>query len=220
MKVKCAVFDFDGTLFDSMPIWDSAGEIYLHSLGKEPRPPLRDDIRAFSMHQTACYLRKEYNLSLSPEQIMAGINQTVEHFYTHEVLPKPGVIGFLERMRQAHIPMCIATASDRCQIEAALSRCGMEHYFEAVFTCSEVGHGKDEPEIFRKAMEYFDADRSTTVVFEDAVHAVRTAKGDGFVTIAVFDSSETQQEEIRRLSDCCLEDFEHTEEFWKLVSAE
>ena len=149
---------------------------------------------------------------------MIGINQTIEHFYMHEVLPKPGVVDFLEQMKRAEIPMCIATASDRYQIEAALGRCGMEHYFEKIFTCSEVGHGKDEPVIFQKAMEHFCADRSTTVVFEDAIHAIQTAKEDGFTVVAVFDNSEKRQVEIRDLSDCYIEDFKYTEEFWKFAS--
>lgn len=148
---------------------------------------------------------------------MDGINRTIEHFYIHEVQPKPGVTKFLEQLKQAGIPMCIATASDRYQIDAALSRCKMEHYFDAIFTCSEVGHGKDEPTIFRKAMEHFYADRSTSVVFEDAIHAIQTAKTDGFVVVAVYDSSEKRQTEIRELSDCYLADFEHTEEFWNLL---
>ena len=220
MKIKCAIFDFDGTLFDSMFIWDSVGEIYLRSLGKEPRPSMREDVRALSLYQSACYFQKEYGLSLPVEQIMTGINQTIEHFYIHEVLPKPGVVDFLERMKKAEIPMCIATASDRYQIEAALSRCGMEHYFDAIFTCSEVGHGKDEPVIFQKAMEHFGADHSSSVVFEDAIHAIQTSKADGFSVVAVFDSSEKRQSEIRDLADCYIADFEHTEEFWKFASAE
>lgn len=219
MKIKCAIFDFDGTLFDSMFIWDSVGETYLRSLGKEPKPSMREDVRALSLYQSACYFRKEYNLSLSVEEIMAGINQTIAHFYIHEVLPKPGVVDFLEWMKNAEIPMCIATASDRYQIEAALSRCEMEHYFEAIFTCSEVEHGKDEPVIFQKAMEHFSADRTTTIVFEDALHAIQTAKADGFAVVAVFDNSEKRQDEIRRLSDCYIADFEHTEDFWKFALA-
>ena len=220
MKIKCAIFDFDGTLFDSMFIWDSVGEIYLRSLGKEPKPSMREDVRPLSLYQSACYFRKEYALSLSVEEIMAGVNQTIEHFYIHEVLPKPGVVDFLEQIKEAKIQMCIATASDRYQIESALSRCGVDHYFEAIFTCSEVGHGKDEPVIFQKAMEYFGADRSAAVVFEDALHAVQTAKADGFAVAAVFDNSEKRQSEIRNLSDCYIADFEHTEEFWKFASAE
>ena len=151
---------------------------------------------------------------------MAGVIQTIEHCYIHEVLPKPGVVDFLEQIKEAKIQMCIATASDRYQIESALSRCGVDHYFEAIFTCSEVGHGKDEPVIFQKAMEYFGADRSAAVVFEDALHAVQTAKADGFAVAAVFDNSEKRQSEIRNLSDCYIADFEHTEEFWKFVAAE
>ena len=219
MKIKCAIFDFDGTLFDSMFIWDSVGEIYLRSLGKEPKPSMREDIRALSLYQSACYFQAEYDLALSAEEIMRGINQTIEHFYIHEVLPKPGVVNFLERMKKAEIPMCIATASDRYQIKAALSRCGMAHYFEAIFTCSEVGHGKDEPIIFRKAMEHFGADRSTTAIFEDAIHAIQTAKADGFTVVAVFDHSETRQAEIRDLADCYIVDFAHSEEFWEFASA-
>ena len=220
MKLKCAIFDFDGTLFDSMFIWDNVGEIYLRSLEKEPKPSMREDVRALSLYQSACYFKHEYDLSLSVEEIMTGINQTIEHFYIHEVLPKPGVVDFLEQMKKDEIPMCIATASDRYQIEAALSRCGMEHYFEAIFTCSEVGHGKDEPVIFQKAMEHFGADRSSTIVFEDAIHAIQTTKADGFTVVAVFDDSEKRQAEIRDLADCYIADFQHTEEFWKFTSVE
>ena len=181
---------------------------------------MREDVRALSLYQSACYFQKEYDLSLSPEEIMTGINQTIEHFYIHEVLPKPGVVEFLAQMQRAGVPMCIATASDRYQIEAALSRCGMEHYFGAIFTCSEVGHGKDEPVIFREAMEHFHADRSSCVVFEDAIHAIRTAKADGFAVAAVFDHSENRQAEIRKLADCYIADFEHTGAFWEFASAE
>ena len=220
MKIKCAIFDFDGTLFDSMFIWDNVGEIYLHSLGKEPKASMREDVRTLSLYQSACYFKEEYGIVLSVEEIMAGINQIIEHFYIYEVQPKASVVTFLNELKQQGIFMCIATASDRYQIEAALKRCGMEEIFETIFTCTEVGHGKDEPEIFRKAMEHFDADRSNTVVFEDALHAIQTAKTDGFIVASVFDSSEKRQDKIRDISDCYILDFDHLEEFWNFTSVE
>ena len=216
MKIKCAIFDFDGTLFDSMFIWDTAGEVYLRSQGKVPKPSLQEDVRPMSLEQSARYLQKEYGLPLSVEEIMAGINKCVEDFYLHTVLPKPGVVDFLNVLKRNGIPMCIATASERCQVEAALNRCGMAHYFDAIFTCGEVGHGKDEPFIFRTAMAHFAADRPGTLVFEDALHAVQTAKADDFQVAAVFDASEPRQTEIRTLADCFIPDFEHTEDFWRL----
>ena len=126
---------------------------------------------------------------------------------------------FLDKMKQLNIPMCIATAIDRAQVIAALKRCKMEQYFDEVFTSIEVGSGKDEPMIYRKAMEYFDADYSTSLVFEDALYAVQTAKRDGFQVVAVYDASETQQEEIRKFCDFYLSDFERPEDFWKYIFA-
>ncbi len=218
MKIKCAIFDFDGTLFDSMGIWDQVGEIYLNSLGKKPRPSLREDVRALSLYQSACYVKREYDLSLSVEEIMAGINQVVENYYVNQVLPKVGVVEFLDQIKLAGISLCIATASDKSQVRAALKRCKMDSYFQAIFSCTEVGHGKDEPMIFREAMEYFGADRTSTLVFEDAIHAIRTAKEDGFTVVGVFDESEKRQKEVRELVDYYLEDFEHTDDFWELTT--
>lgn len=219
MNIKCVIFDFDGTLFDSMFIWDRVGETYLRSLGKEPKPSLREDIRALSLYQAACYLRKEYDLTLSAEEIMGGINRTIEGFYIHQVLPKPGIPVFLKTLQEKGIPMCVATATDRYLIEAALDRCGLQPYFDAVFTCGEVGHGKNEPVIYQKAMAHFGAGRENTVIFEDAIHAVETAKTDGFVVAAVFDDSEKQQDRLRDLADCYITGFEPAEAVWNLVSS-
>lgn len=107
---------------------------------------------------------------------MAGIDRIIEHFYRDEVHPKPGVVPFLKELRAKGVDVCIATATDCYLIESALRRCGIENLFDAIFTCSEVGHGKDEPVIFRRAMEHFGAQRGSTVVFEDAIHAIETAK--------------------------------------------
>ena len=60
------------------------------------------------------------------------------------------MIAFLAELHRRNIRMCIATATDRYQVEAALQRCGMRHFFSEIFTCTEVGSGKDRPDIFRK----------------------------------------------------------------------
>ena len=113
--------------------------------------------------------------------------------------------------------MCIATATDRYQVEAVLTRCGMESFFSEIFTCTDVGHGKDEPIIFQKAMNCLGTTKANTVVFEDAYHAAKTAKADGFITVAVYDSHETKQAELHSVSDCFIESFTQTEYFWKFA---
>ena len=218
--IQGVIFDFDGTLFDSMFIWDIAGETYLRSIGKEPEENLKSRLKPMSLYQSAAYIRERYSIPMSTEDIMDGINRTVEGFYFHTVEPKPGVIAFLEELDRKGVRMCIATATDRYQVEAALVRCGMKHFFSEIFTCTEVGSGKDRPMIFRRAMEHLGTDRSNTVIVEDAWHAIRTAKEDGFLVAAVYDSHESMQSSIHEIADIYLTDFSDFDSLWKFASAE
>ena len=218
--LKGVIFDFDGTLFNSMFVWEAVGETYLRSLGKEPEEGLRKVLKNMSLQQSAAYLQEHYQLKLSVEEICAGINRTVESFYFHTVQPKPGVMELLEEMKQRNITMCIATATDRYQVEAALRRCGMSHFFSAIFTCTEVGSGKDSPEIFQKAMEHLQTDRSNTAVVEDAYYAIQTARKDGFKIVGVYDLYESNQKEVVELSDVYLPDYLDLTLFYKFAAAE
>lgn len=216
--VRCAIFDFDGTLFDSMYVWDLSAAQYLRSQGREPKPTLSEDLRTMSLHQAACYFQREYHISQPVERIMEGINRAVEAYYFQDVLPKPGIPALLQALQAAGVALCIATATDRYQIEAALTRCGLDHFFSAIFTCTEVGHGKDSPIIYRRAMAHCGAERGSTVIFEDAIHAVETAKADGFTVVAVRDASEPRQERLAALADCYLPDFTHLDRFWAFAA--
>ena len=217
--LKGLIFDFDGTLFDSMFIWDTAGEVYLRSIGKEPEADLQKVLKPMSLLQSAQYIREKYDIPLSVEEIMDGVNRTVEDFYFHTVEPKPGVIDFLEELHRRNIKMCIATATDRYQVEAALQRCKMRHFFSEIFTCTEVGSGKDRPDIFRKAMEHLQTDRSNTAVVEDAYHAAFTAKQAGFMVVVVYDSHESRQQELLQLADVFLPDYIHLHNYWRFALA-
>lgn len=217
--LKGVIFDFDGTLFDSMFIWETAGEVYLHSIERQPQEDLQKVLKPMSLLQSAGYLKEHYGIPLSIEEIVDGINRTVEDFYFHAVDPKPGVIAWLEELKRKNIRMCIATATDWYQVEAALTRCGMRHFFSEIFTCTEVGSGKDSPLIFRAAMEHLETDRSNTVVVEDALYAIWTAKDDGFMVAAVYDAHERRQRDIRKTADVYLPDYSDLNPFWKFASA-
>lgn len=217
--IQGIIFDFDGTLFDSMFIWETAGEVYLRSIGKEPEAELRQIIKSMSLFQSAEYIREKYHVPLSSQDIMEGVNRTVEDFYLYTVKPKPGVIALLEELYRRNIKMCIATATDRYQVEAALKRCDMQNFFSEIFTCTEVGRSKESPEIFRKAMDYMQTDCSTTAVIEDAYYAACAAKMDGFNVIGVYDPYESRETELIQLVDIYLPDYFNLTNFWKLVSA-
>ena len=207
MRIRGAIFDVDGTLLDSMFIWDTIGETYLRSIGYEPREKLNEVFKNMSLFQAARYYRTEYGVTLSIDEIMNGVNAMLERYYRFEVSLKPGVAELLAQLQASGIKLCIATATDRYLVEAALERCGVLSCFGAIFTCNEVGHGKDEPDIFEEALRFLGTEKAETVVFDDALYAVRTAKEAGFPVAVIYDSHEKNQEGLRALADFYIEDF-------------
>lgn len=219
MRIRGAIFDVDGTLLDSMFIWDTIGETYLRSIGYQPKENLNETFKNMSLHQAARYYQTEYGVTRSIDEIMDGVNAMLERYYRFEVPLKPGVAELLERLRQSGVKLCIATATDRHLVEAALDRCGVLSCFGEIFTCNEVGHGKDEPDIFEEALRFLGTRREETLVFDDALYAVRTAKEAGFPVAAVYDSHERSQAEVRARSDLYLEDLTQLVELQKFLSA-
>ena len=219
MRIRGAIFDVDGTLLDSMFIWDTIGETYLRSIGYQPKENLNETFKNMSLRQAARYYQTEYGVTQSIDEIMDGVNAMLERYYRFEVPLKPGVAELLEWLRQGGVRLCIATATDRHLVEAALDRCGVLSCFGEIFTCNEVGHGKDEPDIFEATLRFLGTRREETLVFDDALYAVRTAKEAGFPVAAVYDSHERSQAEVRARSDLYLEDLTQLVELQKFLSA-
>ena len=219
MRIRGAIFDVDGTLLDSMFIWDTIGETYLRSIGYQPKENLNETFKNMSLHQSARSYQTEYGVTLSIDEIMDGVNAMLERYYRFEVPLKPGVAELLERLRQDGVRLCIATATDRHLVEAALDRCGVLSCFGEIFTCNEVGHGKDEPDIFEAALRFLGTRREETLGFDDALYAVRTAKEAGFPVAAVYDSHEKAQDQIRMLADVYLEELTQLDKIRKYLPA-
>lgn len=217
MNIKCAIFDFDGTLFDSMFIWNSIAQNYLISMGKNPKPQLLNDINTLTLTDAAEYLKNEYLPDASPAEILNGINKTAEKLYMTKVKPKKGAENFLRRLKNLGINMAIATASDRKIVEKVLEKWDMAKYFEEIFTCEEMGCGKEFPVIYKKSAENLKAKKENTIVFEDALFAAKTAAKEGFLTVGVFDESEKNQTELKKICNCYIKNFENCPAFWKYI---
>ena len=213
--IRGAIFDADGTLLDSMPIWSGVGSGYLRTLGIEAREDLDERFKEISLYQSAVLLKEEYDLTFTLEEIGAGINKMVDHLYAESVELKPGVRALLEGLSERGVRMCVATASEAYQIRMALKRCGVEHYFVDVLSCVDVGHGKDEPHVFYEAMKLLGTEKEETCLFEDAVYSVRTARAEGFAAVGVYDESMTYQDELIAITDHYIKDYRQLDSFWK-----
>lgn len=206
--IRGAIFDLDGTLLDSMSIWDTIGEDYLRSLGIEPRENLAETFKTFTLEESAEYYRTHYGVTLSIAEIVDGVNGMIEDFYRNTVPLKTGVAEFLAELSKDGVRMCIATVTDKYLVEAALTRLGVRQYFSEIFTTAEVGCGKSDPTIYRTALAYLGTDKRETLVFEDVLHALTTAKNDGFPVAAVYDKHEEKQEKIKEIADFYIADFD------------
>ena len=205
--IKGAIFDLDGTLLDSMFIWDTIGEEYLRSLGKEPHEDLKETFMTLTLEEAAEYYREHYGVTLSVKEIVDGVNAMVEQTYRTKVTLKPGISEYLAWLKGNGVRMCVATVTDRYLVEETLERLGVRHYFSEIFTCAEVGFGKDKPIIYQKALEHLGTAKDETYVFEDMLFALNTAKTDGFPTVGVYDRHEAHQDELKELSDYYIRDF-------------
>lgn len=210
MRLQSAIFDMDGTLLDSMHIWNDLGPNLLRSMGIEPAPDLADRVMVLTLREGAQLCKEEYGLSLPVDEIIQQIEDQVRDFYERQVQAKPGVQKFLSLLKMEGVWMYVATNTDRHLAEAALRHAGIDQYFRGILTCSEIGVGKnDSPEIYERAMTRLRSTKKDTVIFEDALHAIRTAKKAGFRVCGVYDpSAEADQAEIRRLSDYYIRSFE------------
>ena len=212
-----AVFDVDGTLLDSMSIWDTVGADYLRSIGFKPKENLNEVFKDMSLDQAARYYQTEYGVTLSVEEITEGVNALLEDFYRHRAALKLGAGELVRELSRRGVKLCVATATDRFLVEAALERCGVLSCFGRIFTCGEVGHGKNEPHIFEAALRFLGTVREETLVFDDALYAVRTAKKAGFPVAAVYDSHEKGQAQVRALADVYLENLAQLDKLRELL---
>lgn len=204
-----AIFDADGTLIDSMPIWYDVGARYLRSVGFE-NPPDNLSERYFNMglKEAAEDMKAMFHLTQSVDTIKTGFMDIVEEFYRNECPMKPGAADFLKELHRRGIPFILATANDASMARLALEHNGVLDLFADTISCEDYNTTKKEPLIYEKAAERIGTKASETAVFEDILLAVSTSHGAGFYTVAVEDqASEKDKPAIQRTADLYISDF-------------
>ena len=196
--MEAAIFDVDGTLLDSMGVWEHLGERYLKALGKTPESGLQEILRPMTMEQSCQYLRKRYALDKTPEEIRRGLNGSLETFYREEVTEKPRLRELLTYLKQKGMVMAVATATDSYLVESALIRLGLRDYFQGIWTCAQAGAGKEDPAVYHLALDSLKKRRERCLVFEDAPYAVATAVRAGFPVVAVAEQAYAAEAEMAK----------------------
>lgn len=205
MKIKAAIFDMDGTLVDSLMVWDvlwsSFGEQYL----QDPKftPTAEDDkkVRTLTLKDAMALIHRNYGIGESGEALLEQANRMMVDFYANRVEMKPGAKEFLQHLKENGVKMCIATATASELVSVAMQHCGLYEYFPKVFSCGDIGKGKDQPDIFLQAAAWLGERTEDTWLFEDSLTAIETAKKIGMPVIGIYDRYNFGQERIRELAE-------------------
>lgn len=206
MNIRGAIFDLDGTLTDSMYIWNEAPKTLVRRYGGDPPENLAREIKQMGRREASVYMKETFRLHCSVEDLMDGVNDLVTEEYRCRVPMKPGADQLLARLAARNIPCCIATASESSQAQAAMERLGLWKYFRFAISCIQYG-GKTGPDIYLEAAQRLGTDIGETVVFEDALHAAQTARKAGFPVCGVYDASaEEDQPRLQALSTWYVRD--------------
>lgn len=188
-QVKGYIFDLDGTLIDSMPLWYNVDRIFLSEHGINPPDNISEIVKKMTVEQSSKYFLDTFNLKVSQQDIINRIEEIVAENYEKTIPLKDGISELLDYLDSKNIPYGVATATYRSLAVACLTRLGLINRIKFLETCSEIGKGKEFPDIFFKCAELLELPPESIAVVEDSLYCLETAKNHGFFTIAIHDKS-------------------------------
>lgn len=207
MNITGAIFDFDGTLFDSMPAWVGIRELFFSSIGIEMTEADREFFRGKFTSEALPLAIDRFQLEMTYDALLDSFFAYLTQRYLDMAVPKNDIIEFLEKLKARDVKIGIATASGEPAVKAALEKFGMLDYFPVIYSTYTVGESKLTPKVYDVVLNELGTDKETTWVFEDALYAAKTAKENGYPVVGIYDPSERRAEELQQLTDIYIHNY-------------
>lgn len=200
--IKGAIFDLDGTLFDSLGIWEDIDRLYFARHGAEMPADYVEKVNAMSFEEAAAYTAEHCGITESPAEIMREWRKMCEYAYAHDITLKPNAEKYLRALKSRGVKLAVATALNKVNYTAALKNNGIYNMFDAYADLSEVSRGKGFPDVYLLAAERLELPPSDCAVYEDLRAGITGAAAGGFVTVGVYDSySAADTADIIKIAD-------------------
>lgn len=190
-----SIFDVDGTILDSMEVWNTLASQYVQSLGMVPEKNFDEIVSDMSLEQSATYLKNHYKINKQEERIISEVLNFISDFYEYEVNLMPGFKEFISHYDSINV---IGTSCDEELVKIALNRLAVLNYFEDIITCSKVNKSKNDPDFYLACAQVLKQRPEDIVVFEDADYCIDVARKVGFKVIKIKD--------WRDLNEKCIND--------------
>lgn len=206
--VKAVIFDMDGTALDSMGGSSENVVLLLEHLGIDMNLPEAQALIKREWFITADDINEALGTDYCNKAIRDGYTETHYGRYRNGYKLMPGFLKFLDFLDEKGIKYAIATATRLHGAEDAMNNHGILDRFEFITTEGRVGKTKDFPNIYVDAAKRMGATPEETIVFEDALYALKTASKAGFKTVAIKEPYfKDDHAEIEKIGDVFVEDF-------------
>ena len=177
--VKLLIFDLDGTLLDSMSVWNDVDIEFLGRYGYEVTPEYTEMVKRSTMENAARYTQEKYRIPLTWQEIIEAWESMVYDFYRSDVSLKEGAKKYLDEAKKLGFKLSVTTALSKKNANASLEATGIKDLFDCVITLEDLGGNIDKgsPDIFLRATKYLSAGGNVitpqqALVFDDVLRAI------------------------------------------------
>ncbi len=201
------LFDFDGTLVDSMPTFAAVMLRILDEYGVPYDADIIKIITPLGYQGTASYYRA-LGIQEEEEALVAKMNRYAVAEYTHTIQEKDGVRETLAQLKARGASLNVLTASPHAMLDPCLKRLGLWELFDHVWSCDDFCTTKADPAIYQMAADKIGTPVQEIIFVDDNINAVKTAKAAGMRAYGIYDeSSSDAAQEMREAADRYIESF-------------
>ena len=202
--VQGVIFDMDGLMFDSEPMWRKSWPPAFERVGLEMIPEVPELVPGMSKAGTADYLTELYDGDpRAAEAVEAYYEIAADTFARLGAPKKKGLDELLERLSELGIPSAVASSTNKSIVEGNLRHAGLEGAFPVIISGDMGLTSKPAPDIFLEAARQLGTDPAQTLVLEDSENGIRAAVAGGFIAVFVPDISHVSDEVRAQAAHVC-----------------
>lgn len=192
--IKAVIFDMDGVMIDSEPLWEKTERILLAKRGIDYNPTYRDKIVGLNQNDSGRLMKETFNLIETVEEIIAERIEILLDLYEKELELMPGLLPILKGLKESEFLLALASSSPIRVINFVLDKFSLMEFFSVVVSGDFIELGKPHPDIYIYTAKRLGIAPRECVVIEDSINGVKAAKGAGMICIAVPDKRLEQRE--------------------------
>jgi HAD superfamily hydrolase (TIGR01509 family) len=184
--LAAALWDFDGTLADTEPLWVAAEYELVNSLGAEWNDEHAEQLVGNALIDSGAYILNAIGRhDLTPEWVVEQLlSRVVRALGTQPIPWRTGALELLRSLGEAGVPCALVSASYRVLLDAALAQLPPGS-FQTSVAGDEVSHGKPHPEPYETACAQLGVNPRDCVVFEDSGTGAASGNAAGALVLAV-----------------------------------